>query len=79
LFVCHKCDNPPCVRPEHLFLGTVQDNVDDMIAKGRGKAGRCSIGYVPPLTAEDLEEIRAGRRRAWEVRRAELAQKEARS
>lgn len=39
LWVLHHCDNRLCVRPEHLFLGTRQDNIDDMVSKGREARG----------------------------------------
>lgn len=57
LFVCHTCDVPRCVNPEHLFLGTNQDNMQDAARKGR-----TTIGERNPrakLTEEDVIELRS--------------------
>ena len=58
--VCHACDNPPCVRPDHLFLGTIGDNNRDMQLKGRASGGtRGEQQHLSVLTADDVREIRA--------------------
>lgn len=60
LLVCHRCDQPKCVNPSHLFLGTVQDNSDDMVRKNR-QARQDVRGTKNPnakLTEADVSAIR---------------------
>ena len=59
-FVCHHCDNRPCLRPDHLFSGTNDDNMKDMARKGRGSG---------PSSNQWLAEYWKGRKRTPENRK----------
>lgn len=56
LWVCHSCDNRLCVNPAHLWLGTRQDNIDDMVTKGRQASG--ARASHAKLTDDDVRLIR---------------------
>lgn len=58
LCVLHHCDNPICVNPEHLFVGTYNDNNQDMFAKGRDDAPRGEVHWNTHLTDEQVREIK---------------------
>jgi len=67
LCVLHRCDNPPCVNSEHLFLGTHTDNMHDMFAKGRGIVARArgEQNGSAKLTEEKVRRIFQLRREGW--------------
>jgi hypothetical protein len=58
MFILHHCDNPACVRPDHLFIGSAAENMKDKIQKGRGYSppSNCSLSK---LSWKDVRSIRA--------------------
>lgn len=66
--VLHHCDNPPCVRPSHLFLGTDADNVADMMAKGREARNYGDDHHNIKLSDAQVAEIRDLRRRGLQLK-----------
>lgn len=58
MVICHRCDNPPCVNPDHLFMGTQVDNALDMFAKGRGNRAVGTANASARLTEDNVRTIR---------------------
>lgn len=83
LMVCHKCDNPKCINPDHLFLGTNQENIQDSVRKGRWNHGkrfkkgesnennRGTKHHCSKLTEDDVRFIRKN----YKPRDSEFGQK----
>lgn len=59
MLVCHRCDNPPCVNPDHLFLGTAKDNMQDKHKKKRNADVRGSRNPASKLTDQQVQVIHA--------------------
>lgn len=58
MYICHKCDNPRCVNPLHLFIGTPTNNVQDMYAKGRqGTVGGGKARYFSEEERLEMKEM----------------------
>lgn len=71
LHVLHKCDNPLCVNPDHLFLGTPLDNVKDCINKGRRVLGRNRNHNL--LNWEKVQQMRKYKKENQQVKLQEMS------
>ena len=49
MFICHTCDNPPCVNPEHLYAGTCSQNSIDMVSRNRSKSQKLKVSDIPVI------------------------------
>jgi hypothetical protein len=58
MIICHRCDNPGCVNPNHLFIGTHADNIKDKLQKGRGDCPKGEKCVRAKLTNEKVLQIR---------------------
>lgn len=67
LYVLHKCDVRSCININHLFLGTHDDNMADMSAKGRSAKPIGELAHAAKLSAEDIVSIRIDLRPYWEI------------
>jgi hypothetical protein len=65
MYVCHTCDVPSCVRPDHLWLGSSADNLRDMRSKGRQRGPQGERCPWTHLTDEDVRVIRQRRAEGW--------------
>lgn len=67
ILICHKCDRPICCNPYHLYLGTHQQNMKDMVERGRSTRGERN--HSSRLTADQVREIRYKRMLGYTFKR----------
>ena len=74
LWVLHKCDKPTCINPNHLFLGTPKDNVQDMMSKKRNKCGKLGLpGEKNPKAKLTVDQVKAMRLHSNYIKPKDLA------